>query len=295
MKNAYAHGAAGVLYNYHIVNPNCVYIKGLVVSYVGRNVINDVFAGTGILRDTLTQTIRRVLKPASFKTGKTVTMTCVTEHHTEGTAKNVIGWIEGTDPVLKNEYIIIGAHLDHVGKNHLLMPGANDNASGDAVLLGTAEALSAVAGSLKRSVIFVMFGAEEQGVKGSEYYVSHPVVPNTHVKAFFNLESIGRGEKIDLGAGKNYPELSEVVERANASYVHRVVTTSGNANLARPRQDAAHFLWANIPTIGIGTYDAKPLPVATYHTTQDKVEYIMPEILRDVARLTFLAVVDLAR
>jgi Zn-dependent M28 family amino/carboxypeptidase len=175
------------------------------------------------------------------------------------------------------------------------MPGANDNASGDAVLLGTAEALSKVSGSLKRSVLFILFGAEEQGVKGSEYYVAHPVVPNANVKGFINLESIGRGEKISVGAGENYPQLWSVVERNNANYLHRTVTTYYNANLARPRQDAAHFLWARIPTIGIGTYDAKPLPVATYHTTQDKVEYITPEILEDIARLMFLSIVDMAR
>jgi hypothetical protein len=295
MKNAFAHGAAGVLYNYHIVNPNCAFIKGLVINYVGKNVINDMFAGTGRVRDSLVQLIRRNHQPLSFSTGKTVTIKCVTEHHPEGIGKNIIGWIEGSDAVLKSEVIILGAHLDHVGKNHLLMPGANDNASGDAVLLGTAEALSKVSGSLKRSLVFILFGAEEQGVKGSEYYVAHPVVPNANVKAFINLESIGRGEKISVGAGENYPQLWNVVDRNNAKYVHRSVTTSYSANLARPRQDAAHFLWANIPTIGIGTYDAKPLPVATYHTTQDKVEYITPEILEDTARLMLLSIADTAR
>jgi Zn-dependent M28 family amino/carboxypeptidase len=272
-----------------------VFIKGLVVNYVGKTVITDIFAGTGKVRDTLVQIIRRNLKPLSFSTGKIVTVTCVTEHHPEGIAKNVIGWIEGSDPMLKSEVIILGAHLDHVGKNYLLMPGANDNASGDAVLLGTAEALSKVSGSLKRSVLFILFGAEEQGVKGSEFYVAHPMVPNANVKAFINLESVGRGEKISVGAGENYPRLWNVVDRNNAKYVHRTVTTYFNANLARPRQDAAHFLWANIPTIGIGTYDAKPLAVATYHTTQDKVEYITPEILEDIARLMFLSVVEMAR
>ena len=295
MKNAFAHGAAGVLYNYHIVNPNCVFIKGLIIHYVGRNVINDIFAGTGKARDTLVQVIRRNHKPLSFGTGKTVTIKCITEHHPEGIGKNIIGWIEGSDPALKSEFIILGAHLDHVGKNHLLMPGANDNASGDAVLLGTAEALSKVSGSLKRSILFILFGAEEQGVRGSEYYVAHPVVPNANVKGFINLESIGRGEKISVGAGENSPQLWNAVERNNAKYLHRTVTNYYNANLARPRQDAAHFLWANIPTIGIGTYDAKPLPVATYHTTQDKVEFITPEILEDIARLMFLSIVDMAR
>lgn len=295
MKNAFAHGAAGVVYNYHIVNPNCVFIKGLVVSYVGRNVIQDVFTGTGKNRDTLLQQIRRTLAPVSFSTGKTITIRCATEHHPEGIARNVIGYIEGTDPTLKNEVIVVGAHLDHLGRSHLLMPGANDNASGVAVALGTAEALSKVSSGLKRSVLILLFGAEEQGVKGSEYYLAHPPVPNAQVKAFINLESIGRGEKLGVGAGKNYPALWEVVERNNRKFIHRSISADTTANLARPRQDAAHFLWAAIPTIGIGTYGAPPVPVATYHTTQDKIDYITPEILEDIARLTFLSVSEMAQ
>ncbi len=295
MKNAFAHGAAGVLYNYHIVNPNCVFIKGLVVSYVGRAVIQDMFMGTGRNRDTLVQQIRRNLAPVSFPTGKIATIRCVTEHHPEGIARNVIGYIEGSDPTLRNEVIIVGAHLDHIGKNHLLMPGANDNASGVAVALGAAEALSKISSGLKRSVLFLLFGAEEQGVRGSEYYLAHPSVPNAQVKAFINLESIGRGEKLGVGAGKNYPKLWEVVERNNRKYIHRMISADTTANLARPRQDAAHFLWANIPTIGIGTYGAPPVPVATYHTTQDKIDYITPEILEDIARLTFLSVVEMVQ
>lgn len=295
MKNAAAHGASGVLYNYHIVNPNSVYLKGLVVAYVGRSVIEDVFAGTGKNRDSLVQQIRRTLAPASFSTGKIVTVRCSTDYHPEGIARNVSGMIEGADPILKNEVIIVGAHLDHLGKSHLLMPGANDNASGVAVVLGAAEALSKVRPQLKRSVLFLLFGAEEQGVKGSEYYIAHPAIPNTQVKAFINLDGIGRGEKLGVGAGKNYPKLWEVVERNNGLFIHRQISADTSANLARPRLDAAHFLWAKIPTIGIGTYGSPPTPVPTYHTTQDKIEYITPEILEDIARLTFLSVVELAQ
>jgi Zn-dependent M28 family amino/carboxypeptidase len=206
---------------------------------------------------------------------------------------NVIGYLEGSDPDLKKEAIIIGAHLDHLGLNDKLMPGAHDNASGAAVLLGAAEALARSAIPLKRSVVFILFGAEEQGVRGSEYYVAHPFVPNDRVRAFLNLESVGRGERISAGAGKNYPQLWEVIDRVNRKYVHRQVSTGFNANLARPRQDAAHFMWAGIPTIGFGTGGAKPLPYATYHTTKDSPEIITPEIMEDLAQLLFMSTVEL--
>ena len=147
---------------------------------------------------------------------------------------------------------------------------------------------------LKRSVLFILFGAEEQGVKGSEYYVAHPFIPNAKVKAFINLESVGRGERIGVGSGRNYPEIYEVMERLNAKYVHRPISASQNANLARPRQDAAHFLWANIPTVSIGVSGAPPLPYASYHTTKDRWEILTPEIMEDLARVVFLSTVELA-
>ena len=142
IRNAVKHGAAGTIYNYLLANPNAVFVKGFGFTSVGRAVVEDVFAGTGKSHDALVKGIRSSLQPASFATGRTVTMKNATEHHPEGVGSNVIGWIEGTDPALKGEAIVIGAHLDHLGLNPDLMPGAHDNASGVAVMLGVAEALA---------------------------------------------------------------------------------------------------------------------------------------------------------
>ncbi|HEX7486267.1 MAG TPA: M20/M25/M40 family metallo-hydrolase [Vicinamibacterales bacterium] len=294
VQNAAKHGAAGLVYNYFIVNPNCAFVEGFGWAAVSRVVWDDVFTGTGKKHDDVVKGIRSTLKPASFATGKVMTMKNVTEHHPEGIGSNVVGYIEGTDPVLKQEAIVIGAHLDHLGLNPLLMPGAHDNASGVAVMLSVAQALATSGIPLKRSIVFVAFGAEEQGVKGSEFYVAHPFVPNGKTKAMLNLESVGRGESIGAGAGRNFPELWDVIDRLNKKYIHRPVTASANANLARPRQDAAHFLWANVPTISFGTGGAKPLPYASYHTSKDSVDIITPEIMEDLSRLVFLTTVELA-
>jgi hypothetical protein len=294
MKNAAAHGAIGVVYDYFIVNPNAVFIKGLQWAAVSRAVMDDLFAGTGKKHGDVIAQIRKTLTPASMALGKTMTMKSVTEHHPEGVGLNVVAWREGSDPLLKQEAVIVGGHLDHLGLNPVLMPGAHDNASGAAVALAVAEALSKDPVPLKRSVVIILFGAEEQGVKGSEYYVAHPFVPNAKVTAFLNLESVGRGERIGVGSGQNYPQIYEVMERINGKYIHRPISASRNANLARPRQDAAHFLWANIPTVSIGTSGAPPLPYASYHTTKDRWEILTPEIMEDLARLVFLSTVDLA-
>ncbi|MDO8836873.1 MAG: M20/M25/M40 family metallo-hydrolase [Vicinamibacterales bacterium] len=294
MKNAVQHGAAGMVYNYHIVNPNGVFLKGLLLSYVGRAVMDDLFAGRPATHAQTLDQIRKTLKPASQALGKTLTIRNTTEHHPDGITSNVIATLPGTDPVLKDEAVIIGAHLDHLGYSHELMPGAHDNASGAAVLLAVAEALSKANIPLKRTLVFILFGAEEQGVKGSEYYVAHPVVPNARVTAFINLESVGRGERINVGSGKDHPQIFEAMERANNRFVHRTMTASANANLARPRQDAAHFLWAGIPTVSVGVSGAPALPYASYHTTKDRWEILMPETMEDLARVVFLSTLDLA-
>lgn len=115
--------------------------------------------------------------------------------------QNVIGFIEGSDPVLKQEFIVLGAHYDHLGMGgpsskkpdttgiHL---GADDNASGTAALLEIGEKLAANRKQLKRSVLLIAFGAEEQGLLGSKYFVEHPVIPLQSIKLMLNMDMVGR-------------------------------------------------------------------------------------------------------
>ena len=76
---------------------------------------------------------------------------------------------------------------------------------------------------MKWSFAGLFVTAEEQGVKGSEYYVAHPFMPNAKTKAMLNLESVGRGERINVGSGKNYPQIWEVLDRLNGQYVRFAV------------------------------------------------------------------------
>ena len=86
----------------------------------------------------------------------------------------MVAYLPGSDPALKDETVILSAHLDHLGMNPSMMPGANDNASGVAVAMAVAEALAKFALRPQRTVAFIFFGAEEQGVRGSEFYLRHP-------------------------------------------------------------------------------------------------------------------------
>ncbi len=291
LENAAAHGAKGMIYNYGpIGNPNNSYREGFIYSHVGNAVVSDIFAGTGFKHNEVVEKINKTLKPHSFATGKIFSIKNITEHHPDGTGYNVIGILDGSDPVLKQDAIILGGHLDHLGRCYELMPGANDNASAVAVVMGIAEAMAKCPVKPRRSVIFIGFGSEEQGVVGSEFYVENPVVPLEKTTAFINMDGVGCGDKLAALAAKNFPAFWEFIKRANEKYIHRVINASSFANIARPRLDAARFMWKGVPTISFSAFGAPSF----YHITKDRIETITPEILEDLTQLLFVATLDIA-
>ena len=292
--NAWNHGAAGMRYHYHIVNPNCAYIPGLGLTYVSRAVVDDLFAGTGRDWKGTVAGIRNDLQPASYATGKTVRMRNCTEHHPAGVGRSVIGWLEGSDPARRHEIVVLTAHLDFLGRNPELLVGANDNASGVAVVLAVARALAQSPVPPERSVVIILFGAEEQGVRGSEFYLEQPLFPLAQTVACLNFDGVGVGEEIRVLAGLNFPKLWDYFDRANGRWVHRVCQPSQTANLGRQRLDAAHFLKAGIPTLSFSTGGGPEGGPPTYHTTRDRPEILNPEIMEDLARVVFRGLVELA-
>jgi hypothetical protein len=291
LENAVAHGAKGMIYNYGpIGNPNNAYDAGFIYSHVGDVVVNDVFAGTGYEHGQVVKEIQKTLKPHSFDTGKVMTVKNNTEHHPEGIGYNVVGLLVGSDPQLKDEIIIVGGHLDHLGKAYTIMPGANDNASAVAVMMGIANAFHNCPIKPRRSVLFLAFGAEEQAVAGSEYYCEHPIFPLEKTVAFINMDGVGCGDKISALAAENYPDFWEYVNKANENYIHRIVYPSRFSNIARPRLDAARFMWKDVPTISFSVFGSR----SYYHNPLDNIDTITPEILEDTAQLLFLAVLDMS-
>lgn len=291
LENAVKQGARGMLYNYGpIANPNNAYDKDFIYSHVGDVVVADVFAGTGKTHKEVVNRIQKTLKPQSFATGKVFTIRNTTEHHPEGIGYNVIGLLQGSDPVLKDEVIIVGGHLDHLGRCYEIMPGANDNASAVAVIMGLAEAMARCPIKPRRSILFLCFGAEEQGVLGSEFYCEHPAVPLEKTMGFINMDGVGCGDKLSALAARNYPEFWEFIRRANEKYIHRVINPSYFANIARPRLDAARFMWKDVPTISFSAFGSR----SYYHITKDNIDTITPEILEDLAQLLLVAVLDMA-
>jgi aminopeptidase YwaD len=141
-------------------------------------------------------------------------------------AANVVGLLEGSDPKLRGEYIVVGAHYDHLGRGGAgslatregeIHHGADDNASGTAALLELARLLSAERAKLRRSVLFIAFGGEEEGLLGSKHYVEHPIVALEQTVAMLNLDMVGRlrGGALSVGGVGTAAEWRELLSGIN--------------------------------------------------------------------------------
>jgi hypothetical protein len=165
-----------------------------------------------------------VSKQTGEKLGHTQYVTLQTDVvRAEVPTYNVVGVLEGSDPVLKNETIILGAHYDHLGRGGegSLAPkageihhGADDNASGTAGLIELARIFGAQRPKLKRTLIFIAFGGEEEGLLGSNYYVNHPVTPLTNTVGMINMDMIGRmkDRKLIIGGVGTAKEWRGLIE-----------------------------------------------------------------------------------
>jgi Zn-dependent M28 family amino/carboxypeptidase len=176
---------------------------GLPVVVVSRQAAERLLARSSLTLAQLEQS------PASQPLKSDLSLTTDVVHEVVP-AYNVVGMIEGSDPILKNEVIIIGAHYDHLGLGGegSLAPtsgeihhGADDNASGTAGVLELARLFSSQKPKPKRTIVFMAFGGEEEGLLGSNYYVSHPLLPLANTVAMINMDMIGRMKDSKLVIG----------------------------------------------------------------------------------------------
>ena len=222
-----------------------------------------------------------------------VTISAKTKNFPDAKSCNVVGMIEGSDPDLKDEVIIVGGHLDGQGYLGELFPGALDNASGVADILGAAKALSNSEIKPKRSVLFILIGGEECGLYGSDYYAKNPLFPIDKTVFMINLDMVGNGTGFFLGDAKSYPEIYSHFESANQNYIHRKMDASEwKKNYGRPRSDASNFENAGIKTISLYT-SGSVFPVY-YHHPLDKTNVLTPEIMEDAAKLLYLGILGVA-
>jgi hypothetical protein len=293
-KNAREKGAAGVLYVGTIANPSIPFQKGMVYAHIGDQVVADLFYGTGKEYDALKSRIHETMKPASMSLKKSARIVAQTVHHPNTITSNVLGLVEGSDPDLKDEVILIGAHLDGQGNPGVLLPGALDNATGVANIMEVARAFAQLPQKPKRSVAFIFIGAEETGLIGSNYFVNNPTIPKEKTICFINLDMVGNGKGLALWGAESYSHILEPFAKANADFVHRNFSNSpARIPRTRPRSDAAVFLKAGYSAVSVGTTErVKPV---NYHHPDDKPENtITPEIMEDASQVLFLGVWNLA-
>lgn len=182
------------------------------------------------------------------------------QHFDKATSINVLGWVEGTDPHLKHEYIVLSAHLDHIGKiDEVIHNGANDNASGSAAIMELARVIAEK--PLKRSVIFALFGAEEIGLAGSKYFVNNSPVPLAQVVVNVNVDGVGAytdqpGDQVKLlaiGAALPCADLEERLMQVNAT-TEKLELSTNDPEAYIMRSDQYNFLRKEIPVVMFTDY-----------------------------------------
>ena len=164
---------------------------------------NQMLSGSGLTLKKLQDSIASSRKPASFIIPNLRTHISVNVVKDTVTSNNIIGYIEGSDPILKKEAVIFTAHYDHVGKDASgnIYNGANDNASGSVGLLNIASAFSSLRRKPARSAIFLWTTGEEEGLHGSTYYTENPPYPLEKTVAAINFDMIARSRRdTDVGA-----------------------------------------------------------------------------------------------
>jgi len=203
--------------------------------------------------------------------------------------RNVLAKITGSDKSLKDEFVVIGAHMDHLGVNPLgeVMNGANDNASGSAVVMEIARVMMLNRAKPKRTVIFGLWAGEEQGLLGSEYYADHPLYPVEKTIAYINMDMVGQGSgKIGFSGIYYGPQIWELLQqRLNKELVESVNPSRGGPG----GSDHTPFLEKGVPAFFMITQGS-----VKYHTSRDDSDLIKPEMLKKTGDFVYAAVDVLA-
>lgn len=284
MTNATKHGAAGMLYISTAGNPNPGYNKGFVYCCISDSVASDIFKTASKDHSMLKSKMNKTLKPYSFPLNCKADVKAITEWHPEGVGCNVVAVIPGTDPVLKDEYITIGAHVDHIGFQPKLCPGALDNASGSIIIMGVAKALATSGFKPKRTIVVTLFGGEETGLIGSYFMANHPVFPDKKHRLVINIDCLGDGYGLGAMVAKKNSSLFSYIKDANDKTVQRplMLIPGRDEIVTRPRTDEANFFVKGIPTISPFAFGSTvKIP---YHVPGDTMDYIDFDVSRDATK-----------
>ena len=238
-------------------------------------------------------------KPRSFDTGLKAhvkgydSVTLYGEKLKNNVTRNVLAKIEGVDPKLKDQYIVIGGHLDHLGvTNGVVFNGADDDASGSAVTLEVARVMGTNLVKPKRTIIFALWAGEELGLLGSNHYTRNPCdgVSMDRVVTNFNLDMVGLGTQIGAPGSLNFPAIFDVIMRDQDPEIAKLIVereASGPGG-----SDYSGFIERGIEALALMTAGGIGHP--DYHDSGDDADKIDPEILAKVGQFVLQGALSVA-
>lgn len=214
---------------------------------------------------------------------------------------NVLGWVEGTDPILKDEYIVYSAHYDHVGigradaTGDTIYNGARDNAVGTTAVMMLAEYIAAH--PTKRSALFVLFTAEEKGLLGSEWFVDHSPVALDKIKYNFNIDNGGYNDTSIISViGLTRTDAEKDIQEACNAYGLTAIEDPAKEQGLFDRSDNVNFARKGIPaptfSLGFRAFDAEIFKY--YHQAGDEVGTLDLDYIQKYIRSYILSAVRIA-
>jgi hypothetical protein len=306
--NARDHGAVGmILVDLHhqengkpelISTTNSLWSGGssLVAAHARRIPMEKWLEGHGVLLTELREKIDYHEKPASMEVPVAKATLEVNLEDIRHPTENVIAVLPGLDPHLKNQSVVIGAHYDHIGFGHYgtrnlstegqIHHGADDNASGVAVLLDLARQLSESDIKPARTIVFAAFSAEELGLFGSRHYVNHPAVPVSSTKAMINLDMVGRlrDGRVTVFGTRSAKELSDIVKSAATELELEIRESDGIG-----RSDHMSFYSKKVPALHFFTGVH-----SDYHAPSDTWEKLNLEGMAKISELVLTTIHSIA-
>ncbi|MES2828208.1 MAG: M28 family peptidase [Bacteroidota bacterium] len=284
--------------------------QGMAIINVGTATANKILTIAGTSVDGVKKKIADSGKPASQEIKVSVSASA-SKVETPVRAENVLGFLEGSDPKLKQEILVVTGHYDHIGitpnvkGDDKINNGADDDGSGTTGVLMLAEAFAKAkkAGKgPKRSILFMTVTGEEKGLLGSEWYSEHPVFPLSNTITDLNIDMIGRGDKDHesdnnfvyiIGSDMLSSDLDKIGKKANKDYVNINLDERYN-NRTDPnrfyyRSDHYNFAKHGIPVI---FYFNGVHP--DYHQPSDEISKIDFPMLAKRAQLVYFTAWELA-
>ena len=241
------------------------------------------------------------LKPG--ESGATASIRLAEPHKTEVTPKNVIGILRGSDPALKDTYVFLTAHYDHLGmrpegtEGDRIFNGANDDGSGTVSVMEVARALGAMKPRPRRSIVFMTFCCEEEGTVGSRYYAHHPLLPLAKTVAQLNLEQVGRtddseGPQVGTASvtGFDYSTLPPMVQAAGEVTGVKIYKHPRNSDIYFFASDNGPMAQAGVPAHTLSVSFQFP----DYHRVGDEWQKIDYDNMARIDRTVTLAIIGIA-